>query len=199
MPSNRQPLDLRPARWLALLRLEMALNSNLRFLHDVWRLIWRYKLYSLAIIAVTVLQELAALWPVSLLGQLVDRLEGGQVGSVVWLLMGASILSPLIVRANVMLRHKMFYENEYVARAEMVIDAAERGDSSDVRERQRLSHPGCQCHQRHHQRYLSYPGQLYTSDHQDQCCCHCPACLQPLARPGLPGQPGRTLNTDGRL
>lgn len=132
MPLGRHPLDLRPSRWMARLRLEMALSPNLRFGHDVLRLIWRYKYYSLAIIGITVLQELAALWPVSLLGQFVDRLTSGQIGNIVWLMMGASALHPLIVRSNVMLRHKVFYETEYDVRAEIVIDEAERGDCCDI-------------------------------------------------------------------
>jgi hypothetical protein len=98
----------------------------------VWGLIWAYRGYSLAIIIVTVLQEIAALLPVNLLGQFIDRLGSGDMGNTVWLFMAASILAPGIARANVMLRHKMFYETDFQKLVELVCKTADRAGHTDA-------------------------------------------------------------------
>jgi len=114
------------------LRNELRLSLGWRFYSDVFRLIWEYRGFGLAIVAVTILQEFAALWPVSLLGQFVDRLQTGDLGHVVWLLMGASLLYPGIVRGNTILRHKMFYETDLQKRVELTLEESERGDCGDL-------------------------------------------------------------------
>jgi hypothetical protein len=129
-PSGRIRLRFRPLR--ALLPPEMAASPSWLFIQDVSRLIWRFRVHSLAIFAVTVLQEFAALWPVTLLGQFIDRLEKGNLGNIVWLLMGASLLAPAIARANVMLRHKLFYETDLQKMAELVIKAADDARPGDT-------------------------------------------------------------------
>ena len=103
-----------------------------QFVGDVARLIWEYRAYSLAIFVVTVFQESAALWPVTLLGLFIDRLgTGGDIGNVVWLLMAATLLYPGIVRANVMLRHKMFYETDFKKAVELVLKVSDQGNCID--------------------------------------------------------------------
>jgi hypothetical protein len=87
-------------------------------------LIAEYRWYSLAILCVTVVQELAVLWPVNLLGDFVDRLETGNMGNVVWLFMGASVLAPAIMRGNIILRHKMFYETDFRKRVELILESS---------------------------------------------------------------------------
>ncbi len=116
------------------------LNPNYYFARDVLRLIWGHKAFGVAIIIITVIQEIVALWPVSLLGQFVDRLSSGDIGNVVWLFLGASILSPTIVRGNVILRHKMFYETDYQKRVEMTLRVAEQGDSASDAEQAGSAH-----------------------------------------------------------
>ena len=113
-------------------RQKLAFSHNWRFFYDVWLLIASHKWYSLAIILVTIAQEIAALWPVSLLGQFVDGLSTGDIGNVVWLLLGASLLYPAILRGNVILRHKMFYETDYAKRRELVLLEADSGEARDV-------------------------------------------------------------------
>lgn len=108
------------------------LSPGWLFMTDVWRLIWTFRWYSLAIFAVTILQEFAALWPVTLLGQFIDRLDSGALGNVVWLLMAASLFAPAIVRANIMLRHKMFYETDFQKMAELVFKAADHTHPLDT-------------------------------------------------------------------
>jgi len=115
-----------------LIEQEIAIDPNWQFARDVLRLIWEYRGYSLAILAVTVLQEVSALWPVSLLGQFIDRLPSGDLGNVVWLFLGASILAPGIMRGNIMLRHKMFYETDFQKRVEMTLDVCARGECADA-------------------------------------------------------------------
>ena len=115
-----------------LIQQELAVNPSWQFARDVLRLIWEYRGYSLAILAVTVLQELSALWPVNLLGQFVDRLPSGNLGNIVWLFFGASILYPAIMRGNIMLRHKMFYETDFQKRVEMTLEVSAKGDSADA-------------------------------------------------------------------
>jgi hypothetical protein len=127
-------VDLRPVRAWRRIRSAIMLSANYRFFYDVGQLIWEYRWYSLAILAVTVSQEFAALWPVNLLGQFVDGLGTGDIGGIVWLFMGASLLYPFILRANTILRHKMFYETEFRKRVEMVVQEAEQTESDEVEE-----------------------------------------------------------------
>ncbi len=103
-----------------------------QFFADIGRLIWEYRLYGLAILAVTIIQELVALWPVQLLGEFVDRLQSGDLGHVVWLFFGASLLYPAIVRGNVILRHKMFYETDYQKRVELTLQVADEEEAKDA-------------------------------------------------------------------
>jgi len=114
------------------LQQEAAINPNWQFALDVLGLTWEYKGYSLAILAVTVLQEVTALWPVNLLGQFVDRLPSGDLGNVVWLFLGASVLAPGVARANAMLRHKMFYETDFQKRVELTLEALSQGQDDDA-------------------------------------------------------------------
>lgn len=131
MGAIRGHLDLRPRRIAKRFVQELKLSPNYYFMRDVFRLIWAYKWFSLAIILVTIAQEFAALWPVSLLGQFVDRLQTGTAGEVVWLFLVASILAPAIVRANVILRHKMFYETDFQKTVELTLKVAEKAESGD--------------------------------------------------------------------
>ncbi|MEA3407794.1 MAG: hypothetical protein U9R48_06920 [Chloroflexota bacterium] len=110
----------------------MRLNPNWPFVRDVARLIWRYKIYGLAILLVTIFQEIVALWPVTLLGRFVDQLQAGDIGHVVWLFMGASLLHPAVTRGNIILRHKMFYETDFEKRVELTLQEAGHTDSDDV-------------------------------------------------------------------
>lgn len=111
---------------------EMSLRSNWQFVGAVAELIWEFRGYSLAILVVTVFQEIAALWPVNLLGQFVDRLQSGDLGNVVWLFLGASVLHPAIARGNVMLRHKMFYESDFKKRVELTLKVSAEGVNTDI-------------------------------------------------------------------
>ena len=111
---------------------QMRLNPNWLFVRDVARLIWRYKMYGLAILLVTIFQEIVALWPVTLLGRFVDQLQNGNVGRVVWLFMGASLLHPAVTRGNIILRHKMFYETDFEKRVELTLQEAGHKDNDDV-------------------------------------------------------------------
>jgi ABC-type multidrug transport system fused ATPase/permease subunit len=95
-------------------------------------LVWEYKRWSAAIIVVTIMQEVAALWPVNLLGRFVDGLQANDLGNVVWLFLGASLLYPGIVRANVILRHKMFYESDLQKRVELTLQESDLGECQDV-------------------------------------------------------------------
>ena len=118
-----------PVRWTGH---DSGANPTWLFVKDVWRLIWAYRWYSLAIFAVTILQEFAALLPVNLLGQFIDRLSNGVMGHTVWLLMAASLVAPGIARGNIMLRHKMFYETDFQKMVELVCKAADRGSHTDA-------------------------------------------------------------------
>jgi len=109
-------------------RQALTLTPNGQFVADIWRLIWAYKWYSLAIFLLTILQEVSALWPVNLLGQFVDRLQTGELGAVVWLLMGASIFAGGVARGNIILRHKMFYETDFRKRVELTLQTAKSED-----------------------------------------------------------------------
>jgi hypothetical protein len=113
-------------------RAQMAHNPVWQFYRDVWRLIWEYRAFGLTILIVTVFQEFAALWPVNLLGQFIDRLETGELGSIVWLLLGASLFYPGLLRFNVALRHKMFYETDFQKRLEMVLKVSDHGGHAEM-------------------------------------------------------------------
>ncbi|MHB0879051.1 MAG: hypothetical protein ACYC5O_23685, partial [Anaerolineae bacterium] len=93
---------------------------------DVWRLIWEYRWYSVAIFVVTIFQEAAALWPVNLLGQFIDRLATNDLGNVVWLFLLASAFYPALARGNVMLRHKMFYETDFRKTVELMLRVSDQ-------------------------------------------------------------------------
>lgn len=124
MVHGRGRIDIRPSRLVKRLSQDLKLNPNWQFARDIGRLIAEFRWYSLAILCVTLVQELAALWPVALLGDFVDRLETGNLGNVVWLFMGASVLYPAINRANIILRHKMFYETDFRKRVELTLEAS---------------------------------------------------------------------------
>jgi hypothetical protein len=111
---------------------QLRSSQHWQFYRDILGLLWEYKRYGLAILGVTVVQELAALWPVQLLGQFVDRLQTGDVGNVVVILLGASLLHPAIVRGNVILRHKMFYETEFQKRVELTLQVADETHAIDA-------------------------------------------------------------------
>lgn len=110
------------------------MQSSWQFVTDIWALIWQYRWYSMAIFAVTIFQEFAALWPVNLLGQFIDRLATGDLGNVVWLFLLASAFYPGLVRANVMLRHKMFYETDFRKMVELVLRVSDRTTAADTEE-----------------------------------------------------------------
>ena len=111
---------------------EPATDPTVEFARHVIRLIWDNRRYSLAIVLVTVVQELIALWPVALLGQFVDRLGSGDPWRIAWILMGATLLSQAIVRGNTMLRHKMFYETDFRKRLELTMKVRSRGGQEDA-------------------------------------------------------------------
>lgn len=125
-------LNLQPARLRRLLEDELAVNPGWQFVADVARLIWEYRYFSLAILVVTVFQEFAALWPVSLLGQFIDRLTEGDPGDVIWLLLASSLFYPALARANVVLRHKLFYETDFRKMVELVLRVSDRGEYGDT-------------------------------------------------------------------
>lgn len=102
-------------------------STNREFAREVTRLIVESRWYSIAIILLTVLQEISALWPVALLGTFVDRLGTGNLGYTVWWLLGASLLYPAIVCANTILRHKMFYKTEFKKRVELTTRVRDSG------------------------------------------------------------------------
>jgi len=103
-----------------------------QFVHNIVQLIWDYKWYSLAIIAVTIIRELAALWPIKLLGQFVDRLQSGNLGNIVWLLMGASLLYPTIVLGCTILYYKMYLETDLQKRVELILKEADKSSDSSA-------------------------------------------------------------------
>ena len=125
-------INLQRERIARLLRQKTAINPAWQFIRDIIRLIGDYKWYSLAIFVVTIFQEFAALWPVNLLGQLIDRLESGDLGHVVWLLLAASAFYPGLVRANVILRHWMFYETDFEKRVELILQVSDQGNNPDM-------------------------------------------------------------------
>jgi ABC-type multidrug transport system fused ATPase/permease subunit len=125
-------LESRPRRVIARLDALWGADRNWQFARAVGGLIWEYRRYALGILGVTVLQELSALAPVRLLGIFVDRLSGASLGSVVWLFLGASLLAPAVARANVILRHKMFYETDFSQRVELTLAEAARMTPADT-------------------------------------------------------------------
>jgi ABC-type multidrug transport system fused ATPase/permease subunit len=131
MAQRRGRIHLGVERLSQRFRLEYALNPLWQFVGNVAGLIWEYKWYSLAIFAVTIFQEIAALWPVNLLGEFIDRLDTGDLGHTVWLLLAASLFYPGLLRANVILRHKMFYETDFRKRVELVLQASDAGRWTD--------------------------------------------------------------------
>jgi len=128
------PIDLHPTRLIVLVRQWFEYTPVGQFARDVARLIWEYRRYSLAIFAVTTAQEFAALWPVNLLGEFIDRLPSGDIGRTVWLLLFASLFSPALARANVILRHIMFYRTDFQKMVELVLKASDRGDAETSEE-----------------------------------------------------------------
>jgi hypothetical protein len=92
-----------------------------QFASDIGRMILEFRWFSLAIVGVTVFQEVASLWPVNLLGRFIDGLGSGDTGRTLVLLFGAGILAPAIARGNVILRHRMFYESDFRARVQMTL------------------------------------------------------------------------------
>ena len=131
MAPRRERIRQRAERLSQRLKLEYALNPLWQFAGNVAGLIWEYRWYSLAIFAVTIFQEIAALWPVNLLGDFIDRLDTGDMGNTVWLLLAASLFYPGLLRANVILRHKMFYETDLRKRVELVLQASDAGCWTD--------------------------------------------------------------------
>lgn len=120
-------MDLRPRRIVTLAGHWFRYTPVGQFVRDVARLIWEYRWFSLAIFVVTVFQEFAALWPVNLLGDFIDRLETGDLGNVVWLFLIASLFYPALLRANVVLRHKLFYTTDFQKLSELVLKASNEG------------------------------------------------------------------------
>jgi len=129
---RRPPIRLDPGRPFRRAYAEFRLSPNAAFFRDIFKLIWAYRRFSLAIVLVTIVQEVAALWPVTLLGQFVDRLGTESLGNVVWLLLGSSLLAPGFARANIILRHKMFYTTDFEKQVELILAEADRGDCIDA-------------------------------------------------------------------
>jgi len=131
MAQRRGRIRLVAERIVQRCRLEYTLNPLWQFVGNIGDLIWEYKWFSLAIFVVTIFQEIAALWPVNLLGEFIDRLDTGEMGRTVWLFLGASLFYPGLLRANVILRHKMFYETDFRKRVELVLNASDAGKWTD--------------------------------------------------------------------
>ena len=113
------------------IKLKFAYDPLWQFAGNIAGLIWEYRWYSLAIFVVTIFQEFAALWPVNLLGEFIDRLDSGDMGYTVWLLLAASAFYPGLLRANVILRHKMFYETDLRKRVELILHVSDIGQWTD--------------------------------------------------------------------
>ena len=126
-----QRIRLQVGRFRQGIKRQLAYNPIWQFVANIVELIWEYKWYSLAIFAVTIFQEFAALWPVRLLGDFIDRLGTGEMGYTVWLFMAASLFYPGLLRANVILRHKMFYETDFEKRVELVLRVSDTGRWTD--------------------------------------------------------------------
>ena len=131
MAQRRGPIRLDVQRIVQRYRFEYTRNPLWQFVRNILSLIWEYKWYSLAIFAVTIFQEISALWPVNLLGEFIDRLDTGDMGYTVWLFLAASLFYPGLLRANVILRHKMFYETDFRKRVELVLQASDAGKWTD--------------------------------------------------------------------
>ncbi len=119
MPALPQAAPRRP-------RIREALRAardrpGVQFAADVWTMIWQHRWFSVAILGVTVLQEVSALWPVNALGQFIDRLQSGDVTKSLVLLVTTSVLSLGVMRFNVILRHKVFYQTDFQSRVEMTL------------------------------------------------------------------------------
>ena len=130
MARRRGRITLRIARITRQIRHAFSFIPVWQFVGQVVGLIWEYKRYSLTIFVVTIFQEFAALWPVNLFGEFVDRLGSGGPGNIVWLLLAASLFYPGLLRANVILRHRMFYQTDFQKRVELVLRVADKGDSA---------------------------------------------------------------------
>ena len=128
MHRGHDRIDLNPKRLANRLVQNLKSGPSWLFWRDVLYLIWQDRLGSLAVILLTVLQEYAALWPVNLLGKFVDRLSTGDMGITVWLFLGASVLYPAILHSNTILRHKLFYGEEYQQRVQMTLQVADSGE-----------------------------------------------------------------------
>jgi ABC-type multidrug transport system fused ATPase/permease subunit len=123
-------LRARQSRWRLALQRARA-TTHWHFFAGTLRLLWEYRRFSITSLCLTIFQEIAALWPARLLGQFVDRLETGDLGNVVWLFMGASVLYPLVLRTNVVLSNKMMYEMEAQKRIEWTRRVGLRRDCAD--------------------------------------------------------------------
>lgn len=113
----------------------MRKSSSGQFASDIVRMILKYRWICLAIVGVTVFQEIASLWPVNLLGRFIDGLGSEDTGRTVILLIGASVLAHTVLRLNVILRFKAFYESDFRTRVEMTLRLkapAEDGEAEDV-------------------------------------------------------------------
>jgi ABC-type multidrug transport system fused ATPase/permease subunit len=133
-------VDLSPKRLANRFLQRLKSGQTWPFWRDVWRLIWQDRWGSLAVIVVTVLQEYAALLPVTLLGRFVDQLALGDVGVTVWLFLGASLLYPAILHGNTILRHALFYGEEYRQRVEMILQVVDSGECAGNIEKAGASH-----------------------------------------------------------
>lgn len=110
-------------------------STDWHFFTGAMRLLWDYRRYSIPSMALTIVQEIAALWPARLLGQFVDRLQGGDPGNVVWLFFGASILYPLLLRTNVIISNRMFYAMELEKRLEWTARVGQSGQCANDAEK----------------------------------------------------------------
>ena len=102
-------------------------STDWHFFVGAMRLLWDYRRFSIPSMALTIFQEIAALWPARLLGQFVDRLQTGDLGNVVWLFFGASVLYPLVLRTNVIVSNRMFYAMELEKRVEWTARVGKSG------------------------------------------------------------------------
>ncbi len=110
-------------------------TTDWHFFAGAMQLLWEYRRYSIPSMALTIVQEIAALWPARLLGQFVDRLQTGDPGEVVWLFFGASILYPLLLRTNVIISNRMFYAMELEKRLEWTTRVGKSAQCADDAEK----------------------------------------------------------------
>lgn len=132
-PKRRGMRARREARRLTMQRAKAS--THWHFFAGALHLLWEYRRYSIPSLSITVFQEIAALWPAKLLGQFVDGLESGDLGNVVWLFLGASVLYPLVLRTNVVISNRMFYQMEAQKRIEWTQRVGRRGDCADDAEK----------------------------------------------------------------